>query len=149
MHGDTWEDICKMNLSIRFYPANNNKSLKVFKQEQLSHICVLARRKFRFSGIWSLYSVWSRTPIKKKNTQPGLVWLSGLSASLRTKGSLVPFLVGAHAWVPGRSPAGVAWEAATHWCFFPFLPSLLSKNKSNLFKKYPLTNAKLGSKGRQ
>ena len=34
-----------------------------------------------------------------------LVWLSGLSASLRTKGSLVQFPVRAHAWVA---------EATTH-----------------------------------
>ena len=46
----------------------------------------------------------------KKHAPPWLVWLSGLSASLRTKGSLVQFPVRAHAWVA---------EATTHWCFSP------------------------------
>ena len=34
-----------------------------------------------------------------------------------------------------RSPAGGAWEATTHWCFFPFLPLSLKVNKENLKKK--------------
>ena len=49
--------------------------------------------------------------------EPWLVWLSGLSASLRTKESLVRFLVVAHAWVVGqvRSPqVGAVQEASTH-----------------------------------
>ena len=33
-----------------------------------------------------------------------LVWLSGLSASLRTKGSLVRFLLRARAWTAGQVP---------------------------------------------
>ena len=37
---------------------------------------------------------------------PWLVWLSGLSASLQTKGLLVPFPVRAHAWVAGQVPSG-------------------------------------------
>ena len=36
---------------------------------------------------------------------PWLVWLSGLSASLWTKGSPVWFLVRAHAWVIGQVPS--------------------------------------------
>ena len=32
------------------------------------------------------------------------MWLSGLSASLQTKGMLVRFPVGAHAWVVGQAP---------------------------------------------
>ena len=39
----------------------------------------------------------------KRNT-PWLVWLSGLSASLRTKGSQVQFPVRAHVWVVGQIP---------------------------------------------
>ena len=40
--------------------------------------------------------------------KPWLAWLSGLSASLRNKGSLVQFPARAHAWVVGqvRSPVG-------------------------------------------
>ena len=37
--------------------------------------------------------------------QPWLVWLSGLSAGLRTKGSPVQFPVRAHAWVAGQVPS--------------------------------------------
>ena len=33
------------------------------------------------------------------------MWLSGLSTSLRTKGSPVQFLVRAHAWVAGQIPS--------------------------------------------
>ena len=36
---------------------------------------------------------------------PWLVWLSGLNASLQTKGSLVRFPVRAHAWVVGQVPS--------------------------------------------
>ena len=35
-------------------------------------------------------------------TEPWFVWLSGLSASLKTKGSPVQFPVEAHAWVVGQ-----------------------------------------------
>ena len=38
--------------------------------------------------------------------KPWLVWLSGLSAGLQTKGSLVQFPVRAHAWVVSQVPAG-------------------------------------------
>ena len=37
--------------------------------------------------------------------QTWLVWLSGLSAGLRTKGSPVGFPVRAHAWVAGQVPS--------------------------------------------
>ena len=36
--------------------------------------------------------------------EPWLVWLSGLSAGLRSKGSRVRFPVRAHAWVVGQVP---------------------------------------------
>ena len=36
---------------------------------------------------------------------PWLVWLSGLSTSLRTKGSQVQFPVRAHTWVAGQVPS--------------------------------------------
>ena len=36
---------------------------------------------------------------------PWLVWLSGLSTSLQTKGSPVRFPVRAHAWVVGQVPS--------------------------------------------
>ena len=43
--------------------------------------------------------------ILKKEMQPWLVWLSGLSRGLRTKGLQVPFPVRAHAWVSGQVPS--------------------------------------------
>ena len=48
---------------------------------------------------------------------PWLVWLSGLSTSLPTRGSRVPFLVGAHAWVVGW----VSGWGSTHPSFTPSL----------------------------
>ena len=68
-----------------------------------------------------------------RKVQPWLVWLSGLSASLWTKGSLVWFPVSEYAWVWVRSPVGDAQEATTHLCFSPFLspsfPLCLKLNK--------------------
>ena len=67
------------------------------------------------SHLWFFYKLYVAY---NKKYESWLVWLSRLSASLRTKG------------LPVRFPVR-AWEAATHWCFFPSLsPSLpLSKNK--------------------
>ena len=46
----------------------------------------------------------------KTNMMPAvaqwLVWLSGLSTGLRTKGLLVRFPIRAHAWVAGQVPSG-------------------------------------------
>ena len=47
-------------------------------------------------------------------TYPWLVWLSGLSAGLQTKGLLVRFPVRAHAWVVGQVPSMGMQEANTH-----------------------------------
>ena len=61
-----------------------------------------------------------------------LVWLSGLSAGLQTKGLLVRFPVRAHAWVAGQVP-GRGHMRGNHTLLFLFLSfsflSLLSKNK--------------------
>ena len=65
------------------------------------------------------------------------MWLSGLSASLWNKGSLVRFPVREHAWVVGQVPSWGAREATIHWCFAPSLPPNLSLkiNKISLKKK--------------
>ena len=69
---------------------------------------------------------------KKRNVWPWLVWLSGLSTGLWTKGSPVQFPVRAHAWVVGQIPS---WECVkgNHTLMFLSLsfsvPSLLSKKK--------------------
>ena len=52
---------------------------------------------------------------KKIAVKPWLVWLSGLSAGLQTKGSPVRFPVRAHLWVVGQVPSrGREGEATTH-----------------------------------
>ena len=43
--------------------------------------------------------------LKNMTMMPGLVWFSGLSAGLRTKGSPVRFPVRTHAWVVGQVPS--------------------------------------------
>ena len=69
-----------------------------------------------------------------------MVWLSGLSVSLQTKGSPVQFSVRAHAWVTGQFPS---WGCAKGNYTLMFLslyfspPSPLSKNK---LIKYFLNN---------
>ena len=62
---------------------------------------------------------------------PWLVWLSGLSTKLRTKGSPVLFPVRAQAWVAGQVPSRGRARSNHTWMFLPSfsLPSPLSKNK--------------------
>ena len=48
-------------------------------------------------------NVFASNDTKEKTYMPWLVWLSGLSAGLRTKRSPVRFPVRAHAWVVGGS----------------------------------------------
>ena len=68
----------------------------------------------------------------KKISAPWLVWLSGLSASLQTKGLLVQFPVRAHAWIVGQVPSG-GHVRGNHTLMFLSLSfsllSPLSKNK--------------------
>ena len=65
-------------------------------------------------------------------SQPWLVWLSGLSARLQTKGSLVQFPVRAHSWVVGHVPSR-GHVRGNHTLMFLSLSFLftspLSKNK--------------------
>ena len=71
----------------------------------------------------------------KLTLSPWLVWLSGLSASLQTKGSLVWFPVRAHAWVIGQVPSRGAHERQLHIDVslplflppFPFLKKYINK----------------------
>ena len=73
-----------------------------------------------------------------KQSKLWLVWLSGLSAGLRTKGSLVRFPLRAHAWVVGQVSHSWVLRRQPHidvclpLCLPPF-PSL-KINKQN-FKK--------------
>ena len=72
-------------------------------------------------------------PPFKIKVLPWVVWFSGLSASLRTKGSPVRIPVGTHAWVAGRVPMGGGNVRGNHMLMFFSLsfslPSPLSKNK--------------------
>ena len=68
----------------------------------------------------------------KKIKGPWLVWLSGLSAGLQTKGWPDLFPVLAHAWAAGQVPSG-GHVRVNHrlmfLCLSFSLPSSLSKNK--------------------
>ena len=67
----------------------------------------------------------------KKDFQLQLVWLSGLSAGLHTRGWLVRFPVRAHAWVVGQVPSRGHARGNTlmFLSLFFSLPPPLSKNK--------------------
>ena len=51
---------------------------------------------------------------KSTGIEPWLVWLSGLSSVLQSKGLLVQFPVRVHAWVAGQVPSGGMQDATTH-----------------------------------
>ena len=76
----------------------------------------------------------------KRKRKSWLVWLSGLRASLQTKGSPVQFPVRAQAWVAGQVPGGRLVRGNHTLMFLSLsfsLPSPLTKNKliKSLFKK--------------
>ena len=54
----------------------------------------------------SIKQTYCNTPRLEWTLWPRLVWLSGLSASLRARGSPMPYPVRAHAWVAGQVPSG-------------------------------------------
>ena len=59
----------------------------------------MLRNKFTLVGVLKFIAY------RKCKMLSWLVWLSELSASLQTKGSLVPFPVRAHTWVVGQVPS--------------------------------------------
>ena len=69
----------------------------------------------------------------KSEDQPWLVWLSGLSAGLWTKGWGFDSQWGHMPGLQARSPVGDTWETIIHWCFSPSLcpsvPFCLKTNK--------------------
>ena len=70
--------------------------------------------------------------IKTGEKVPWLVWLSGLSTGLWTKGLLVRFPVRALAWVAGQVPSGGHMRSKHTLVFLShsfYHPSPLSKNK--------------------
>ena len=69
---------------------------------------------------------------RRSRKGPWLVWISGLSASLQTKGSLVQFPIRAHAWVAGQVPSWGCIRSNHTLMFLSLsfsLPSPLSRNK--------------------
>ena len=100
-----------------------------------------------------IHHTYSFPSKKKMYTLPWLVWLSGLSTGLWTKGSPVWFPVRAHAWVAGQVPS---WGVCV-WCFsctsmflsqidvsLPLFPSLpLSLKIESFFKKRAKSTLKL------
>ena len=89
---------------------------------------------------------WAGTPcdcrvllfwlFKNMNILPWLVWLSGLSAGLRTKGLPVRFPVRAHAWVVGQLLSRRCVRGNHTLRFLSSLPSLTLKiSKKNVLKK--------------
>ena len=79
-----------------------------------------------------IHTVEYYSAIKMHEVLAWLVWLSGLSASLQTTGSLVRCPVRAHAWVAGQVPSKGCARGNNTLMFFSLsfsLPSPLSKNK--------------------
>ena len=84
----------------------------------------------------SIYNIKNDKIFKNKWLQPWLVWLSGLSAGLRIKGSLVQFPVRAHAWVAGQVPSRGCTRVNHTLMFLSLyfsLPSPLSKKEIKSF----------------
>ena len=67
----------------------------------------------------------------KNNLEPWLVWLSGLSASLQTKGSPARFPVRAYAWVASQVPSGGCVRGNHTLLFLSLSFSLLSPLSKN------------------
>ena len=90
-------------------------------------------QKTTYYVISFIWNVQNRQIYRKYICGPWLVWLSGLSAGLQTKRSLVWFPVRAHAWVAGQVPS---WGSArtTDRCFSPSIsPSLPLSLKINIY----------------
>ena len=87
-------------------------------------------QKIQRSKLNHWYTCNKTVNTKEKKKLPWLMWLSGLSAGLRTKGSLVQFPIRAHAWVADQAPNRGSWRG-NHALMFLFLsPSIPhSKNK--------------------
>ena len=133
---------------------HNSQKVEMSQVSTMWHMevmdCYAALRKRRFCHMlqcgWTLRTsckvkegshkktntVWFHLHVLFKNSQPWLVWLSGLSTSLWTKGWPVRFPVRAHAWVVGQVPSR-GRSRGNHTLIFLSLsfsfPSSLSKNK--------------------
>ena len=86
--------------------------------------------KWWVHSLYIMYTSVKKT--EKKKCLPWMVWFSGLSAGLQTKGSQVRLPVWAHAWVSGQVPSRghVRDNCTLMFLSLSFsLPSPLSTNK--------------------
>ena len=97
-------------------------SVPTYDSRYVNLNCQKAIIKQRKAFIWD----------QKLKCEPWLVWLNGLSASLRSKGLLIQFLVREYAWVAGQVPQCKAHKGNHTLMFLSlsfFLPSPLSQSK--------------------
>ena len=95
----------------------------------LTSVCSTSKR-WRKDGNTPDTNVTNNNIIPGKHSVQGLVWLRGLSAGLRTKGSLVRFPVRAQAWVAGQVPKRGRSSGSHTLMFLSLPPSFpLFKNK--------------------
>ena len=124
-----WCRTVPANLCAPFHPSPHLQERTV----RFCRLC-LGVTETQVSHKPSLRETQSTSLFKTVLFRPWLVWLSGLSAGLWTKGSQVRFPVRAYAWVAGLVPSsGHARGNHNHTLMFLSLsfsfPSLLSKNK--------------------
>ena len=77
------------------------------------------------------HSSLGHVSIVKNNSEPWLVWLSGLSAGMRTKESPVQFPVRTRAWVAGQVPSRERMRGNLTLMFLSLSFSLLSPLSRN------------------
>ena len=94
------------------FPAANASPPGAFPESGITGSGQVPGRQMPGSEGAALFLVLCRQPLcnghvtfSKKNFEPWLVGLSGLSSGLRTKVLLVRFPVRAHAWVAGQVPS--------------------------------------------
>ena len=123
-----------MNLNFSTDVYKNMFLNKSFISFHVPSVCLIDKNSA--SGIHSSYSIL-KVFFQNYLIKPWLVWLGGLSAGLRTKGSPVPFPVRAHAWVASQVPSR-GQTRGNHTSMFLSLslsPSLLLSLKNKIFKK--------------
>ena len=98
---------------------NHRKQMRKFIAEtKFGYVVILHKpHNIKLEILERLRHRLSIRDFKMYTLQPWLVWLSGLSTGLRTKGSLVWFPVRAHAWVVGQAPSrGRVRDSYTSMC---------------------------------
>ena len=137
--------LCSNVILSKAFPEHHSNLLHSTCHHQIYYIAtclffftIFIKCKLHDSSLFCILKHPKHVLLCMKNIM--LVWLSGLSAELRTERSTVQFPVRTHAWVAGQVPS---WGCArgnqlmylshTDVSLPPSLPSPLSKNK---FKKF-------------